>query len=104
MILFENGSPRYRRIIATRLSLYPWLLMVLVSLNVRNKLAGGFFSAGAAFSCALATLSFINLIISMILIMLINIFITAREKVNAGYFWAINSISLLWVIFPIFNL
>ncbi len=42
MILFENGSPRYRRIIATLLSLYPWLLMVLVSLNVRNKLAGGF--------------------------------------------------------------
>jgi len=101
MILFENGSPRYRRIIGTLLSLYPWLLMVLVSLNVRNKLAGGFFSAGAAFACALAILSFINIII---FIMLINIFITTREKVNTGYFWAINSISLLWVIFPIFNL
>ncbi|QGN39518.1 hypothetical protein [Klebsiella oxytoca] len=104
MILSENDSPRYRRIIAALLSLYPWLLMVLVFLNVRDKPAGGFFSAGAAFACALAALSFINIIISIIFIMLVNVFITTREKGNAGYFWAINSISLLWIISPIFNL
>lgn len=100
----ENGFSRYRRKITLILSLYPWILMLSVFLDIRDKPAGGFFSAGATVALTLAGMSFINFIISIIFIILINAFIATNEKGTAGYFWAINSISLLWMILPIFNL
>ena len=94
----------YRRVFAVTLSLYPWLIILLTFLDVRHKPAGGFFSAGAALALTLAGLSFINLIISIIFIVLANIYITDAKRGSAGYFFAINSISLLWMIFPVFSL
>jgi len=99
-----NWFTRYTRVMTAILSLYPWLIILLTFLDVRHKPAGGFFSAGAALALTLAGLSFINLIISVIFIVLANIYITDTKRGSAGYFFAINSISLLWMIFPVFSL
>lgn len=105
-----NWFTRYTRVMIAILSLYPWLIILLAFLDVGHKPAGGFFSAGAALALTLTLtltltgLSFINLIISIIFIVLANIYITDTKRGTAGYFFAINSISLLWMIFPIFSL
>lgn len=100
----KNCFTRYRRVLTAVLSLYPWLLILLTLLEAKDKPAGGFFSAGAAVALTLAGLSFINFIISIIFISLTHVFITTAEKGSVGYFCAINSISLMWMFFPAFDL
>lgn len=92
-----NWFTRNISIIVIVLSLYPWLLLLIASLNDASK-ASWLLRAGAGIAIYAFALSVINLIISIIFIVCTHIVTPSVAKNSAGRFFAINSISVVWVL------
>ncbi|CAM3160827.1 hypothetical protein SB6411_03612 [Klebsiella spallanzanii] len=92
-----NWFVRNIKLIVTVISLYPWLLVLLMMIGSGGA-SGSAYGAGLFIFFVFMMLSVINLVISSIVIVVVNVSNPPLPKGSAKYFFAMNSISLLWVM------
>lgn len=88
-----NWFVKYISLIVTVISLYPWLIILLMMMD-----GGSAYGAGLVIAFIFMLLSVINLIISAIVLAVASISEPPLAKGSARYFLAMNSISLLWIM------
>lgn len=84
------------KLIVTVIALYPWLLVLLMMGS--GGASGSALGAGLFIFFVFIVLSIINLVISTVIIVVVNVSTPPIPKGSAKYFLAMNSISLLWLM------
>ncbi len=92
-----NGFMKNIKLIVTVISLYPWLLILLMMMGSGGS-SGSAYGAGLFIFFIFMILSVINLVISAIVLVVANVSNPPLAKGSAKYFFAMNSISLLWIM------
>ncbi|EMI5801458.1 MULTISPECIES: hypothetical protein [Klebsiella] len=90
-----NWFTRNTSIIVITLSIYPWLLLFILHLNGTYK--GTVFVPAFEVAIFAFMLSVFNLIISIIFITFTYIFSPSVAQNAVGRFFAINSVSVVWI-------
>ena len=85
------------KLIVTVIALYPWLLVLLMMMGSGGA-SGSALGAGLFIFFVFIVLSIINLVISTVIIVVVNVSTPPIPKGSAKYFLAMNSISLLWLM------
>ena len=99
----SQTKPTWRRTcVVTLLSLYPWFTLMLYYLHIRNASGWSVMSTGGEVILFLMVLSVLNLLISLIFIACVIMFNPDSTHSKLCYFFAINSISSLWIFLPTF--
>lgn len=94
-----NVITRNIKKITAVISIYPWILLLLAMMNRGPAYAAYAALAAAAMVILLfIVLSIVNLIISVVIIVIADISTPSTPKSYVAYFFAMNSVSLLWLL------
>ncbi|HCS4219738.1 TPA: hypothetical protein ORM06_001617 [Klebsiella aerogenes] len=91
-----NVITRNIKKITTVISIYPWILLLLAMMNSGPAYAA--LAAAAMVILLFIVLSIVNLIISVVIIVIADISTPSTPKSYVAYFFAMNSVSLLWLL------
>ena len=78
------------------ISIYPWILLLLAMMNSGPAYAA--LAATAMVILLFIVLSIVNFIISVVIIVIADISTPSTPKSYVAYFFAMNSVSLLWLL------
>ncbi|MEQ0264929.1 hypothetical protein ABLV66_09490 [Klebsiella sp. CN_Kp073] len=78
------------------ISTYPWILLLLAMMNSGPSYAA--LAAGAMLFLLFIVLSIVNLIISVVIIVIADISTSQTPISYVAYFFAMNSVSFLWLL------
>ncbi|HDK6714480.1 TPA: hypothetical protein M2P09_000795 [Klebsiella quasipneumoniae] len=94
-----NWLVRHINLITATVALYPWLLLILLLWDNQRHHQNGYAALGAAVAVLflLAVSSGINLLISSLVILIARCSSSPLASGTAARFFAMNSISLLWL-------
>lgn len=91
-----NAITRNIKKITAVISIYPWILLLLAMMNSGPAYAA--LAAAAMVILLFIVLSIVNLIISVVIIVIADISTPSTPKSYVAYFFAMNSVSLLWLL------
>ncbi|ENV9335927.1 hypothetical protein ACV822_002173 [Klebsiella aerogenes] len=91
-----NVITRNIKKITAVISIYPWILLLLAMMNSGPAYAA--LAAAAMVILLFIVLSIVNLIISVVIIVIADISTPSTPKSYVAYFFAMNSVSLLWLL------
>ncbi|ENT2949293.1 hypothetical protein ACFFOE_001291 [Klebsiella aerogenes] len=91
-----NVITRNIKKITAVISIYPWILLLLAMMNSGPAYAA--LAAAAMVILLFIVLSIVNLIISVLIIVIADISTPSTPKSYVAYFFAMNSVSLLWLL------
>ncbi|HCT4437678.1 TPA: hypothetical protein OTX98_002640 [Klebsiella aerogenes] len=92
----SNVITRNIKKITAVISIYPWILLLLAMMNSGPAYAA--LAAAAMVILLFIVLSIVNLIISVVIIVIADISTPSTPKSYVAYFFAMNSVSLLWLL------
>ncbi|MGG8277349.1 hypothetical protein PGR10_12465 [Klebsiella sp. 141198] len=93
-----NVITRNIKKITAVISIYPWILLLLAMMNSGPAYAALAAAAAAMVILLFIVLSIVNLIISVVIIVIADISTPSTPKSYVAYFFAMNSVSLLWLL------
>ncbi|HGY2286940.1 TPA: hypothetical protein ACNVBJ_001180 [Klebsiella aerogenes] len=91
-----NWLVRNIKKITAVISIYPWILLLLAMMNSGPAYAT--LAATAMVILLFIVLSIVNFIISVVIIVIADISTPSTPKSYVAYFFAMNSVSLLWLL------
>lgn len=91
-----NWLVRNIKKITAVISIYPWILLLLAMMSSGPAYAT--LAATAMVILLFIVLSIVNFIISVVIIVIADISTPSTPKSYVAYFFAMNSVSLLWLL------
>ncbi|HCM7227588.1 TPA: hypothetical protein N3282_002988 [Klebsiella aerogenes] len=91
-----NAITKNIKKITTVISIYPWVLLLLTMMSSGPAYAA--FAAGLMTVFLFVIISIVNLIISVVIIVIADRSTSHTPISYVAYFFAMNSVSLLWLL------